>query len=173
MRQLHDELDAVYTPLAQQRSELIEDIGRIAADIIYEAQSDRESELLRSIGLSHLSSAAGNGAGGLGVSGVGSSTPGVVRKVSRTANGDHVESTDEEPLKARNGDTKDEAVCSTDDMYQHSVDKETLQVSWLVDLLTSSIVRFLSLMCGVHLGTCFVRVNDVAGSSRSFFTLHL
>ncbi|KAF6774007.1 hypothetical protein AHF37_06637 [Paragonimus kellicotti] len=107
---VHDQLNAIYAPLAAQYISLREDITRIARDIAYEPQSDQELEILKAVGLvdSQASSAA-------------ASTPGVVRRLSETT----------KPLVNGSVSTKSGISISsapTPDFLEPPVNHETLKV---------------------------------------------
>ncbi|KAF7239211.1 hypothetical protein EG68_10964 [Paragonimus skrjabini miyazakii] len=110
---VHEQLNAIYAPLAAQYISLREDITRIARDIAYEPQSDQELEILKAVGLvdSQASSAA-------------ASTPGVVRRLSETTR----------PLVNGSVSTKSDVSTSsvpTPDFLEPPVNQETLK--WLTD----------------------------------------
>ncbi|CAH8437131.1 unnamed protein product [Heterobilharzia americana] len=54
LTKIHEELQSMYSPLAAQHAALREDIARVAADILYQPQSDKEAEILKIVGLKHL-----------------------------------------------------------------------------------------------------------------------
>ncbi|VDP75769.1 unnamed protein product [Echinostoma caproni] len=103
---IRDELNNIYSPLAEQHAALREDIGRIAADILYEPQSDRERDVLRAIGLVELSAKLNA-----------TSTPGVVRKLAEARDTSEADGSDKENAKE-----------DVSDPYEPIVDEETLKV---------------------------------------------
>ncbi|CAH8824838.1 unnamed protein product [Trichobilharzia szidati] len=112
LTKLHDELNSVYTPLAAQHAALREDIARVAADILYQPQSDKEVEILKIVGLKHLCK-----------NGNVCSTPGVVRRASVTPT----------PTSTSNDENIDTSTkyLNSDGVYEPVVNKEVLR--WLTD----------------------------------------
>ncbi|CAH8504093.1 unnamed protein product [Dicrocoelium dendriticum] len=114
LNEIFTELNEVYAPLAAQHDALLEDIARISADIAYEPQTDREAEVLKSVGLATLC-----------VKPTPASTPGVVRKVTEAENTVNGVDKLESPHKKSNGS------------YEPAVDSDTLQwlTSWRLKLV--------------------------------------
>ncbi|VDQ00527.1 unnamed protein product, partial [Trichobilharzia regenti] len=117
LTKLHNELNSVYAPLAAQHAALREDIARVAADILYQPQSDKEAEILKIVGLKHLCK-----------NGNVCSTPGVVRRASVTPTPTNSMSASNENI-----DTSTKYL-NSDGVYEPVVNKEILRVS--IDLLT-------------------------------------
>ncbi|KAF8570879.1 hypothetical protein P879_01650 [Paragonimus westermani] len=154
---VHDQLNAIYAPLAAQYISLREDITRIARDIAYEPQSDQELEILKAVGLvdSQTSSAA-------------TSTPGVVRRLSETTR----------PLVNGSVSVKPDISTSpapTLDFLEPPVTQETLK--WLTDWrfkLVKEKARLVG-MCEelrAYLTTMWLRLDKPVGEQTQFLDKH-
>ncbi|CAL8076322.1 unnamed protein product [Calicophoron daubneyi] len=109
LKEICDRLDSRYGPLAAQHATLRADIGRVASDIQYQPQNDREAELLKAIGLSDLCTHP-----------AADSTPGVVRKLSEAGH----------PKTKNDVNNKPDGALSSEP-YEPVVDDEILK--WLTD----------------------------------------
>ncbi|THD24100.1 Protein regulator of cytokinesis [Fasciola hepatica] len=149
---VRDELNALYLPLAEQHAALRKDIGRIAAEIEYEPQSDRERDVLQGIGLVELSSKVNPAA-----------TPGVVRKPTDTPDGNDADGSDKENASG------------VQDPYEPIVDEETLK--WLTDWRLR-LVKEKARLVGTceelraYLTTMWRRLDKPPGEQTEFLKMH-
>ncbi|CAH8438030.1 unnamed protein product [Schistosoma intercalatum] len=115
LTKIYEELQSIYTPLANQHAALREDIARVAADIFYQPQSDKEAEILTIVGLKHLCK-----------NGNSISTPGVVRRANDGTSCVMPISTPSE-----NSEVTTNGLDNNHDTYEPVVNKEILR--WLTD----------------------------------------
>ncbi|CAH8436059.1 unnamed protein product [Schistosoma turkestanicum] len=115
LTKIHEQLQSIYTPLAVQHAALREDIARVAADIFYRPQSEKEAEILTIVGLKHLCK-----------NGNTISTPGVVRRAN-----DEKDCTVSKPTSSENLEVTTNGLNNNHDTYEPVVNKEILM--WLTD----------------------------------------